>query len=68
MLGSFNTAATLATAPVAPWDAALFMHSNATADHFNARCLDGSNGGFYFRKATSPTAEKKWKIAGAERM
>jgi len=44
------------------------MHSNATADHFNARCLDGSNGGFYFRKATSPTAEKKWKIAGAERL
>ena len=62
MLDSFTTAATLATAPVAPWDATLFMHSNATAEHFNARCLDGSNGGFYFRKATSPTAENKWKF------
>ncbi len=49
-------------APVAPWDAVLHKHSNATRDAFNARCLDGTNGAFYFRAASSPEAATKWKL------
>ena len=48
--------------PPAPWDAVLHLHSNATRDAFNARCLDGTNGGFWFRPAQSPGAATKWKI------
>lgn len=47
---------------VAPWDASLVLHSDATRDKFNALCLDGSNGGFYFRPASSPSAATKWKF------
>jgi hypothetical protein len=51
-----------APAPATPWDAVLHLHSNATRDALNARCLDGSNGGFYFRPAKSAAAATKWKI------
>ncbi len=48
--------------PGGPWDASLFLHSNATAERLNAYCLDGSNGGFYYRPASSPAARTKWKL------
>ena len=43
-------------------DAHRVLHANATAALFNARCLDGSNGGFYFRPASSAAAKNKWKF------
>ena len=46
----------------APWDAVLHLHSNASREAFNARCLDGTNGAFYFRPASSPAAATKWKL------
>jgi hypothetical protein len=48
--------------PPAPWDAVLHLHSNATRDALNARCLDGSNCGFWIRPAQNPAAATKWKI------
>ena len=51
-----------AAAPAEPWDAVLHLHSNATRDAYNARCLDGSNGAYYFRPARSAAAATKWKI------
>ena len=55
-------AAAAAPPPPAPWDAVLHLHSNATRDALNARCLDGSNGGFWFRPAKSAAAATKWKV------
>ena len=49
-------------APAGPWDAALIMHTNETAQRFNAYCLDGSKGGFYYRAATTAAAKTKWKL------
>jgi hypothetical protein len=54
--------ATLAAAQGGPWDARLFLHSDATATALNAACLDGSKGGFYYRPAFSPAARNKWKL------
>jgi len=45
-----------------PWDAPLSLHPDSTRDLFNAKCLDGSNGGFYFRAATNPESKTKWKF------
>ena len=53
--------ATLAHAQ-APWDAALFLHSPSTVALFNARCLDGSPGGFYFRPSPNPAAASRWRL------
>ena len=58
----FSSALAALAAPPAPWDAVLHLHSNATRDALNARCLDGSNGGFWFRPAQTPGAATKWKI------
>jgi hypothetical protein len=55
-------AAAAAVAAQESWDATLVLHSDATAAQFNARCLDGSKGGFYFRPASSPSAATKWKF------
>ena len=52
----------LAAGQTAPWDATLHLHDPATAAQFNAKCLDGSRGGFYFRGASSPSAATKWKF------
>jgi len=52
----------VAAAQAGPWDAKLYLHSDATAAQFNARCLDGSKGGFYFRPASSAAAQTKWKL------
>ena len=50
-------------AAVSPtWDADLFLHPNSTVDKFNARCLDGSPGGYYYRPASSAAAVNKWKF------
>ena len=46
----------------ASWDAALHLHINSTRDTFNARCLDGSNGGFYYRASSSSSSSRKWKF------
>ena len=54
--------ALVALADAQAWDATLVLHSNATRDLFSARCLDGTNGGFYYRPASSPSAATKWKI------
>lgn len=54
--------AALAAAQHGPWDARLYLHSNATAERLNAYCLDGSNGGFYYRPASTPAARTKWKL------
>jgi hypothetical protein len=50
-----------ATTPAA-WDATLHLHTAATVAKFNAKCLDGSNPGYYFRKASSQAAATKWKF------
>lgn len=52
----------LIRAQQAPWDASLVLHSNETRDKFNSRCLDGTNPGFYFRPASSPSAATKWRL------
>ena len=44
------------------WDADLHLHPASTVAMFNARCLDGSAPGFYFRKASSPSSATKWKF------
>lgn len=44
------------------WDADLYLHDEATVEMFNAKCLDGSPGGFYYRKASTPSAATKWKF------
>jgi hypothetical protein len=44
------------------WDADLNLHDAATVAKFNARCLDGSNGGFYYRKSSTTSAATKWKV------
>jgi hypothetical protein len=49
-------------AAIESWDAALYLHSDATAARLNAYCLDGSKGGFYFRPASSPATATKWKF------
>ena len=54
--------AALAAAQHGPWDARLYLHSNATAQRLNAYCLDGSNGGYYYRPASSAAARTKWKL------
>ena len=54
--------AALAAAQHGPWDARLYLHSNATAERLNAYCIDGSKGGFYYRTASSPAARNKWKL------
>ena len=54
--------AALAAAQHGPWDARLYLHSNATAERLNAYCIDGSKGGFYYRPASSPAARNKWKL------
>ena len=46
----------------APFDAALYLHTDATATKYNAYCLDGSKAGFYYRKASSDAAKNKWKL------
>ena len=60
MLG-FLALLALASAQEA-WDASLVLHSQEVADLYDARCLDGSRGGFYFRPASSPSAATKWKL------
>jgi hypothetical protein len=45
-----------------PWDAEMMLHSDATAARFNAFCLDGSRGAFYYRPASTPSAQSKWKF------
>ena len=51
------------TAGAAPeWDAELSLHSSSTVEKFNARCLDGSPGGFYFRPALNAASSTKWKF------
>lgn len=60
-----TTAACLAAAVAAqagPWDAELVLLSDATIKQFNARCLDGSAPGFYYR-AGDPN-RWKWHIQG----
>jgi len=57
----FCAAAALAAAaqqPLAAWDAALHLHDEATSARFQARCLDGSRAGFYYR----PGNPAKWKF------
>ncbi len=44
------------------WDAELYMHDPVTAAKFNAYCLDGTKGGFYYRPATSVASQNRWKI------
>lgn len=44
------------------WDAELHMHDPVTAAKFNAYCLDGTRGGFYYRPATSVASQNRWKI------
>lgn len=51
-----------ATAGAASWDADLVLHTPDTVAKFNARCLDGSPGGFYYRAASSKPAATKWKV------
>jgi hypothetical protein len=46
-----------------PWDAALHLLPPSRVAEFNARCLDGSQPGYYIRKASSPST--KWKIRGS---
>ena len=48
--------------PVWHWDADLHLHGTDTIERFNARCLDGSPGGFYYRAASNPSANTKWKF------
>ena len=50
-----------AEAALPSWDAALVLHSNSTTARFNARCLDGSPGGFYYRPAMQPDVTR-WRL------
>lgn len=43
-------------------DAHLVLHTQNTVDEFNARCLDGSPGGFYYRPASTNASKHKWKL------
>ena len=45
-----------------PFDAKLYLHDDATATKYNAYCLDGTKGGFYYRPASSPASRTKWKF------
>jgi len=40
----------------------LHLHDTATAELYNAYCLDGTKGGFYYRAASSSAAITKWKF------
>lgn len=51
-----------ARAQSGPDDAALHLLAPATVAQFDAHCLDGSPGGYYIRRASSPAASTKWKI------
>lgn len=53
---------TLSESNIPAWDATLSLHAPATIAKFNARCLDGSPGGYYFRPAANPSAATKWKF------
>lgn len=44
------------------WDAALYMLPEATWTKFQARCLDGSPAGYYFRNASTVSGGTKLKI------
>jgi O-palmitoleoyl-L-serine hydrolase len=50
------------TAQVSPSDAVLTLLSQATIDKYNARCLDGSPPGFYYRPSTNSASQNKWKL------
>ena len=43
-------------------DADLYLHSAAVATKLNARCLDGTRGGFYHRAHRGAAARTKWKL------
>ena len=43
-------------------DARLVLHTQSTVDAFNARCLDGSPGGFYYRPSSSAASTRRWKF------
>lgn len=58
LLSFFN----LQVSSQASWDAALHLHDVATAEKYNAYCLDGTRGGFYYRAATSTASQTRWKI------
>jgi hypothetical protein len=51
-----------ASGQAGPWDAALRLFSPATIAKYNARCLDGSPPGLFFRPATSPSSATKFKL------
>lgn len=50
---------TTCAAQAGPWDAQLHLVSNATAEKYGARCLDGTLPGFYVRPGA---LGNKWKI------
>lgn len=62
LLGGVPMAISASAPPVAAWDASLHLHPADTVSRFNARCLDGSPGGYYFRPASTKAGATKWKF------
>ena len=44
------------------WDAKLYLFPDTLVQKYNAKCLDGSNPGLYYRPASNPNSNTKWKI------
>lgn len=58
MMATLNTNQVVGDAGQGPMK--LHMLTNATADDFGAKCLDGSNFGFYFEASKNEAAKNKW--------